>query len=244
MTAFPGECGRTEGPVEAVPWEMIQTDYAIHDQAYRRKRQNPAFAGWNDVEGTQENLRWLAEWVGDRPAGRVLELGCGAGDQALWFAAQGYEAVGLDISENAVDWAREKAASQGLAAEFFQGSVLELPFEDASFDYVLDGYCWHCIVGEEHRAAFLREAARVLRPGGIFTGITMVNDSRFQGEQEYDRERHLQFMNGVAVRYWTRTEEALADLRAAGFDVVRYEERPADDERKEDLLFVDARRLA
>jgi ubiquinone/menaquinone biosynthesis C-methylase UbiE len=222
---------------------MIRTNYAIHDQAYERKRQNPAFAGWNDVEGTQENLRWLGEWVGDRPLGRVLELGCGAGDQALWFASRGYEAVGIDISEQAVEWAREKAASRDLEAEFVRGSVLALPFEDASFDYVLDGYCWHCIVGED-REVFLREAARVLRPGGIFTGITMVNDSRYLGEQDYDRERHLQFIDGVAVRYWTRTEEALADFRAAGLDVVRYEERPADDDRKEDLLFVDARRLA
>lgn len=221
---------------------MLQTDYAIHDAAYARKRQNSSFAGWNDVAGTEDNLARLAEWVGERLAGRILELGCGAGDQALWFAAQGYDAVGVDISPEAIDWAREKAAERSLAAQFEVGSVLALPFPDASFDYVLDGYCWHCIIGDD-RTKFLAEAARVLKPGGIFTAITMVNDSRFKGEQDYDYERHVQFMNGVAVRYWTRTDEALRDLRQAGLDVVRYVEEPADEgTRLEDLLFVDARR--
>lgn len=222
---------------------MIRTDYAIHDASYLRKRKQPDFAGWNTVQGTHDNLADLAKWIGDRPVGRILELGCGAGDQSLWFAERGFEVVGIDISGQAVDWAREKAAARGLNAEFVQSSVLELPFGNATFDYVLDGYCWHCIIGDD-RIPFLSEAARVLRPGGVFTGLTMLNDSRHPDSTAYDRERHLQFMNGIAVRYWTRTPEALADLRQAGFDIVRYEERPADDvDHMEDLLLVDARRL-
>jgi ubiquinone/menaquinone biosynthesis C-methylase UbiE len=222
---------------------MLRTDYAIHDASYVRKRKNPAFPGWNDAESTQDNLSQLGKWVADRPAGKILELGCGAGDQALWFAERGFEAVGIDISSEAIDWAREKATKRGLKATFEIGNVLDLPFEDASFDYILDGYCWHCIIGDD-RAKFLAEAARVLHPGGIFTSITMVNDSRYRGgDMEYDRERHVQFINGIAVRYWTRTAEALEDLRTAGLDAVRYEERAADDVvQMEDLLFIDARR--
>ncbi|MGV3617371.1 MAG: class I SAM-dependent methyltransferase [Fimbriimonas sp.] len=221
---------------------MIQTDYAIHDGVYARKRHDGTSIGWNDATGTELQLRRLAAWVGDRPPGRILELGCGAGDQSLWFAERGFQVVGIDISLHAIDWARDKADSRELIAEFALGSVLDLPFEDASFDYVLDGACWHCIVGEDRRT-FLAEAARVLRPGGIFTGITMVNDNRLPDPVGYDRERHLQFMNGVAVRYWTRTDEALADLRMAGLEVTRFQETPADDaEQMEDMLFVDAMR--
>jgi len=166
-------------------------------------------------------------------------LGCGAGDQGLWFAERGFEVVGVDISNHAIEWAREKAASRGLAAEFVTGSVLELPFDDASFDYVLDGSCWHCIIGSD-RKRFLAEAVRVLRPGGTFLGITMVNGSRYDGPMEYDRARRIQFIEGVAVRYWTTTDEVRTDLATAGFEIVRLEERPASGEQVEDLLFVDA----
>ena len=220
---------------------MVQTDYALHDVVYARKRASEQSVGWNDAEGTAQQLARLAEWTADWKPGRLLELGCGAGDQSLWFAERGFDVAGVDISVNAIEWAREKASARALDAEFVTGSVLELPFERGAFDYVLDGACWHCIVGDDRRL-FLSEAAAALRPGGLFTGITMVNGCRYDGPMEYDAKRRIQFMGGVAVRYWTTADEAIADLEAAGLRIVRFEERPAHDEQMEDLLLIDAMR--
>jgi ubiquinone/menaquinone biosynthesis C-methylase UbiE len=218
---------------------VLRPDYAIHDGVYARKRSDGRSVGWLDAENTAFYLGRLEGWIGDRAPRRILELGCGAGDQSLWLAAHGFEVVGIDISPNAIEWAREKAAARGLPATFEVGNVLELPFADGAFDYVLDGACWHCIVGED-RKRFVAEAARVLRLGGTFIGITMVNGSKFPGPQDYDPALRVQFVEGTAVRYWTTTAEALEDLDRAGLEMTRYVERPADGEHVEDMLFVDA----
>jgi SAM-dependent methyltransferase len=218
---------------------VLRTDYAIHDGVYARKRTDGQSVGWLDEESTAFYLGRLEGWIGNRAPGRLLELGCGAGDQSLWLAAQGFEVSGIDISPTAIEWAREKAGERGLNASFDVGNVLELPFTDGAFDYVLDGACWHCIVGED-RKRFVAEAARVLRPGGTFIGITMVNGSKFSGPQDYDPARRVQFVEGIAVRYWTTTAEALEDLAWAGLEMTHYVERPADGEQVEDMLFVDA----
>jgi ubiquinone/menaquinone biosynthesis C-methylase UbiE len=102
------------------------------------------------------------------PAGaRVLELGCGAGDLSLRLAERGLDATGVDVSPAAVEWARQKAASRGLAAAFRVRDVPDLrDFADSGFDGVLDGYCLHCVIGPD-RAKVLAAARRVLRPGGL-----------------------------------------------------------------------------
>ncbi|RYG25735.1 class I SAM-dependent methyltransferase [bacterium] len=135
----------------------------------------------------------------------------------------------------AVAWAQEKA--QGRAA-FVQGSVLALPCAEGSFDRVLDGHCWHCVLGIDRRS-FLSEANRVLRPGGVFTGHTMIGPPSGIGAQGYDGETGQTFIDGVPVRYWTTVEGACHDLRQVGFLVERSRLTPGG-EMGPDLLIIDA----
>jgi len=214
------------------------TDYLIHERSYQRKRRNPDFVGWMDRVNTESHLAAVGEWMAAVPPCRLLELGCGAGDQSLYLAARGFDCVGVDIAPTAVAWAQEKAASEGLAAKFHVGDVLALPFPDASFDHVLDGSCWHCIIGED-RGRFLAEAARVLRPGGTFTTITMINGCKYAGAMEYDAERRIQWMEGFAVRYWTTEAEVLRDAAAAGLEVARSKIRGVSESYPEEILFID-----
>jgi ubiquinone/menaquinone biosynthesis C-methylase UbiE len=103
-------------------------------------------------------------------SGRVLDLGCGEGLYSLFFAAQGFQVLGIDISPSAVKWAQQQAQYQGLSnASFLVGDVTHLediPSND--FDLVLSVHCYHCLTKPKDRSAHLREAWRVLKPGGVF----------------------------------------------------------------------------
>ena len=90
---------------------------------------------------------------------RVLDACCGTGDLAVAARKAGATVVGLDFSERMLERARSKDAS----IEWVQGDLLELPFEDASFDAATVGFGVRNVVDLERALA---ELARVLRPGG------------------------------------------------------------------------------
>ncbi|MEL6383934.1 MAG: class I SAM-dependent methyltransferase, partial [Cyanobacteria bacterium J06626_18] len=155
----------------------MRTDYASHDRAYRRKRNDPAYAGW--IKQNELDDDWRLSWqpLIQKSAfpkqGHLLELGCGAGNISLQFAKQGYEVVGVDIAPTAIDWAIENAARTAISATFFTGNVLTLAeIGTASFDIALDGRCFHCIIGSD-RPQFLQSAHRVLKADGILAVNTM-----------------------------------------------------------------------
>lgn len=88
----------------------MQTNDDGHEAAYRKFRQQPERAGWDDAEQlitNLENLVKVMQWPSMPKTGRVLELGCGAGNTCLELAKRGYEVHGVDIAPTAIDWARE-----------------------------------------------------------------------------------------------------------------------------------------
>ncbi len=103
---------------------------------------------------------------------RVLDLGCGPGHTALAFAAHVAHVVALDLTPAMLDQARRLAAERGLAnLRFEQADAAHLPFPDASFEVVTSRLSAHH-VGDP--AAMVREAARVLIPGGVFLLVDTV----------------------------------------------------------------------
>lgn len=97
---------------------------------------------------------------------RVLEVGSGRGGGAAFLARYHAPArvTGVDFSAEAVALARTLHAGVG-NLEFTVGDAERLPFPDASFDAVVNVESSHCYGSI---AAFLSEASRVLRPGGVF----------------------------------------------------------------------------
>ncbi len=89
----------------------------------------------------------------------ILDAGCGTGGNALFLRRYG-TVVGIDLAADATD-----LGGQRLPGVLARGSVIELPFADASFDLVTSfDVLYHRAVPDERGA--LRETARVLRPGG------------------------------------------------------------------------------
>lgn len=227
---------------------IVNVDYrATHDAAYRRRRK-AGYPGWQDAENLRESLAILEEEMG-RPfvptEGRVLELGCGAGDVALHLASRGYDVCGIDISPEAIAWANEKAWQQAVEATFTEGNVLDLSaYGDGEFDVVVDGYCLHCIIGSD-RAAMLRSAHRVLKSGGYFHVATMCGPVKpGQLSAPYDPvSRCTLSKDGVPTRYLGLAAEIVNEVEGAGFQVVEFRIKPATavkDDMDELLLWARA----
>jgi SAM-dependent methyltransferase len=105
-------------------------------------------------------------YAGRLRAHRVMDLGCGAGDSVDLFRSVDPDVswVGVDVEESP-----EVAGRTRADAEFVTFDGRRLPFEDESFDLV---YCKQVLEHVEHPHELVREAARVLRPGGHLAGST------------------------------------------------------------------------
>jgi ubiquinone/menaquinone biosynthesis C-methylase UbiE len=224
---------------------MFRTDYTTHDGEYRRRRAGGR-PGWNTPDVLAEQLALLEEvFAADHfpQSGRLLELGCGAGDRTLWAARRGYEVYGLDISPFAIGWAREKLESAGLSAHLEIGDVCDLSrFARAEFDIVLDGHCLHCIVGED-RPVVLREVRRVLNCEGVLHVASMCGDpSDPELIHRFDPVSRCLISNDVAVRYLGTPDSIERELIATGFSVINQRVLPRRHAEELDLLLIDARR--
>jgi 2-polyprenyl-6-hydroxyphenyl methylase/3-demethylubiquinone-9 3-methyltransferase len=94
---------------------------------------------------------------------RILDVGCGAGFLSNHLGALGHDVTGLDLSDDALAVAARHDPRH--TVRYQRGDALKLPFEDASFDVVCAMDFLEHVESPEHAIA---EAARVLRPSGLF----------------------------------------------------------------------------
>ena len=98
-----------------------------------------------------------------KPGERILDVACGTGNLTIPAARKGAKVIGLDIAPNLLEQGREWAKAEGLAIQFDEGDVEELPYEDASFDTVITMFGAMFAPRPDTTAA---ELTRVCRPGG------------------------------------------------------------------------------
>ena len=133
-------------------------------------RYNERWASWSD-----ETLRRMLDLANPGTDMAVLDVATGAGFTALAFAPHVLSVVGTDVSTGMLEQARRRAEAEGVDnVEWVEAPANAQPFPDGSFDLVT------CRIAPHHFpdvSAFVREVARVLRPGGVFVlGDTTVPD--------------------------------------------------------------------
>jgi SAM-dependent methyltransferase len=112
-------------------------------------------------EGLRESHAGLLGEVRGRD---ILEIGCGGAQCARWLAAAGAQVVASDVSAGQLASARRLNAKTGIDVPLVQADAQHLPFADESFDVICAAYGAVPFVADS--AGLMREAARVLRPGG------------------------------------------------------------------------------
>jgi ubiquinone/menaquinone biosynthesis C-methylase UbiE len=161
------------------------------------------------------------------PGTRLLEVGCGAGAvlAVLGQEFRGVRLTGVDIEPKQLDFARGHLERSGVEATLVEADALALPFEDQSFDHVW--MMWFL----EHVAdpvAALREARRLLVPGGTLTAIE-VDYSTCRADPTTPAMEALfrAMVQGMAAAGWSDAGTRLPGwLREAGFRQVDEGERP------------------
>jgi ubiquinone/menaquinone biosynthesis C-methylase UbiE len=113
---------------------------------------------------------------------RVLEIGCGTGNLVVLAGRRhpGLRLRGLDPDPAALARAERKARRAGVPLELTRGYADRLPYPDGGFDRVLSSYMLHHLAPDE-RVAALREAGRVLAPGGSLHVVDLTGGGRHHG---------------------------------------------------------------
>ena len=131
----------------------------------------PRYDLMNDLMSLGVHRLWkaaLLDWLAPAPAMRLLDVGGGTGDIARRFVERGGgEAVVCDINTGMAAAGRDRALDSGIVKgiAWVCGDAEDLPIADASVDAYTAGFCLRNVT---HMDRALREARRVLKPGGRF----------------------------------------------------------------------------
>ena len=164
-----------EGDYYLSAWHPRHLHFGLFEPGDEPVRSESGEGDWLDRSLIHDAVERMIEAV-IAPAGigagqLVVDAGCGVGGTALRLAAtRGCRVVGLNVSERQMEIARELAAEDGLGhlAEFRHADCSEtLPLPDGSVDAVVTMEAM-CHMADRER--FLRECARVLKPGGRLVG--------------------------------------------------------------------------
>ena len=207
-------------PKKIEAWGSLYTE--------QRKAQHPGWTVSSNYELKRQRVAEALEQCELSTSGTFLELGCGAGNTAIWMASKGFKAYGIDIVPEAIQWAKQKAADEAITADFYLGDLSHMTmFGSNFFDLIFDADCLQMIV-DESRSQCLGEILRILKPGGIFIAGGNVRDEgvsekvEFAGGKCYfDPQRKSIFVQGEQ-RYLLLTERELCDeFQTAGFNIIR-----------------------
>ena len=99
--------------------------------------------------------------------GPVLDIGCGTGEHALFFAGEGYEVLGIDSAPLAIQKAQKKAEERGLRVQFLVLDALELVKLNRKFDTATDSGLFHTL-SDKDRPVFVDNLAAILSPAGKY----------------------------------------------------------------------------
>ncbi len=142
------------------------------------------------------------------PGSKVLELGCGPGRNAAFFAEKDCHVDAVDSSEESLKWGRERAKESGLAINFIHENIFDLAIDDGSYDIVFDSGCFHHIA-PHRRISYINLVKRALKKEGLFGITCFLENGKYGGSDmtDWDVYRYWSLKGGLGF-----TEQKLRDI--------------------------------
>ncbi|QWF83956.1 class I SAM-dependent methyltransferase [Amycolatopsis sp. CA-230715] len=129
--------------------------------------------------------------------GKVLDVGCGAGEHTLHLAGLGYDVLGVDFSPFALELAKANAAARGIEARFEVADAMRLGGEPR-YDTVLDSALFH-VFAPEDQLAYARSLHAVTKPGGVVHVLALADTEPSFGPQVSETAIRTAFAEGWEV---------------------------------------------
>ncbi len=137
------------------------------------------------------------------PPGKILEIGCGEGHQAIFLAKEGFDVTAIDRSRNAIQFAKQNANEQRATVKFKVQEYHQLGSYKEKFDFIFDWRFLHEITNEAERSKYVHSISKLLKPKGVYLSISFNGDSDFMGTGKLRKSPA-----GIEIYF-----SALADLR-------------------------------
>jgi tocopherol O-methyltransferase len=211
-----------------IAW-LNSANLALHFGYYEAGIHSHAMA----LENTNSVLAGLARVC---PGDRVLDAGCGLGGSSCWLAAKrGASVIGITPVTFQVDQATHIAARRGLSdrVSFECADYTGAPFPDASFDVV---WALESLCHAPNKAAFYKEASRLLRPGGRLIVAEYMRTSR--GLPAKDEALMREWLGGWTIPDLDTGAEHVQAAVAAGLGAVKVHDNTGKTRRSLRRLYM------
>jgi len=151
--------------VETMPWYNENFDFDLEKELDERMI----------INNTNDSIKFL-------------DLGTGPATQAIWLAKRGFKVIGSDLSEAAINRAREIYANEE-NVNFIVDDILNSKFKDSEFDYIFDRGCFHVLLPAD-RQKYISKIKQILKKDGIlFLKCFSDKEPRQEGPYKFSAEQ-------------------------------------------------------
>ncbi len=123
-----------------------------------------------DTGRADKNLKALIKELAG-PGAKILEIGCGTGDNAIFMAGIGMKVTATEIVPIAIEKAETKAAQNSVSVNFLLKDIMEEDIPGKPFDMAFDRGCFHHFGSFKDRKKFARRVKHHLGPAGIWLSL-------------------------------------------------------------------------
>ena len=134
-----------------------------------------------EINRVDSNLVIMITEAGIKPC-KVLDIGCGTGDNSIWLAEQGFEVSGCDASRLAIEAAMEKSGRAWVECSFFEADFLREKSSTSLYSLLFDRGCFHCFDEPDQRLQFVKNCSSLLKEDGLWISLI--------GNSDEERQKH------------------------------------------------------